>query len=465
MTSQRPIGTARRITISLTWLLADRGMRLAGGFVVGLWLARYLGPSDFGLLSVATAATFFGVVATQMGVDGLVQRELVRRPDATGVILGTVTLLGIFVAVIAWALIALIAVTVVHDPTMRDVLLWLGLLVVPQALVGWEYLFQARSDLRPVVIGQNACFAVCLCLRALLIVLHSHVVSFAIVAVIERLGGALAVLAWGSRRHPSGRLGFDSSLARTIMKEAWPVWASALLTTAYLKMDQILIAHWTGVAATGTYAAATRLSELWWSVSTIVATAVLPDLVRASHRSEREYWSIMQKYLDASAGLSILAAVVMTIIAPQLVHLFYGARYADAAGILAIQFWSAVFIFLSVARGRHLITSGRRVVELWFSIGGVALNLTANVILVPRYGAIGAAWAGLFTQIGVSVGLPWLFSNTRGIARMQVAALFFPLRGPALWREIRVRIRPAGAHTLAAGLASTEASAPAQENL
>jgi PST family polysaccharide transporter len=465
MTASHSIGTARRITVSLSWLLADRGMRLAGGFLVGLWLARYLGPSDFGLLSVATAATFFGVVATQMGVDGLVQRELVRRPDDAGVILGTVTILGMVVALVTWVLIAAVAVTVVHDPAMRSVLLWLGLLVVPQALVGWEYLFQARSDLRPVVIGQNACFAFCLILRTILILLHAHVVSFAIVAVIERLGGALAVVAWGSRRHPVGRLGFDGKIARNVMREAWPVWASALLTTAYLKMDQILIAHWAGVSATGTYAAATRLSELWWSVSTIVATAVLPDLVRARHKSEQQYWSILQKYLDASAAISILAAVIMTVIAPLLVRLFYGVRYADAAGIVAIQFWSAVFIFLSVARGRHLITSGRRLVELWFSLGGVALNLSANVILVPRYGAIGAAWAGLLTQVGVSLGLPWLFATTRGIARMQLAALLFPLRGPGIWREVQFRIWPAPTRSLAARLAATEVSAPAQENL
>jgi O-antigen/teichoic acid export membrane protein len=459
------LSTARRITISLSWLLADRGMRLAGGFVVGLWLARYLGPSDFGLLSVATAATFFGVVATQMGVDGLVQRELVRRPDDTGKILGTVTLLGLIVAALAWGVIALTAFAFVHDPAMRVLLLWLGLLVVPQALVGWEYLFQARSDLRPVVIGQNACFALCLCLRAVLIVRRAPVVSFAVVAVFERLGGAAIVVAWGSRRHPAGQLGYDGELARKILAEAWPVWVSALLTTAYLKMDQILIVHWTGEAATGTYAAATRLSELWWSVSTIVATAVLPDLVRANHRSKQEYWSLMQKYLDASAALSLAAAVIMTIMAPTLVRLFYGVRYANAAGVLAIQFWSAVFIFLSVARGRHLVTSGRRLVELWFSLGGVVLNLSANAVLIPQYGAIGAAWAGLITQVGVSIGLPWLFSNTRGIARMQISSLLFPIRGPALWREIRIRFCTAAADPLSSELAATEPSSPVREQL
>jgi PST family polysaccharide transporter len=454
----------RRIAVSISWLLADRGMRLLGGFVVGLWLARYLGPADFGILSVATAATFFAVVATQMGVDGLVQRELVRRPHDAGAILGTVTLLGLAVALASWCVIALIAGVFVHDPTMRRVLLWMALLVLPQAFVGWEYLFQAKSDLRPVVIGQNASFALCLLARALLILGRASLPWFAVVAVAERLGGALAVVAWGSRRHPVGRLRFDRQIARSFLREAWPVWASALLTTGYLKIDQILIVNWGGNAANGTYAAATRLSELWWSVSTIIATAVLPDLVRARHREEGAYLTAMQRYLDASAALASLAAIAMTVGAPALVRVFYGARYADDAGILVIQFWSAIFIYLSVARGRHIVTSGRRLVELWFALGGMALNLAANAILIPRYGPVGAAWAGLMTQVGVSLGLPWLFSSTRGVARMQVASLFFPLRAGAAWREFRLHLRPTGADLGPAGLSPVKRPATLREN-
>src|SRR4051812_17189027 len=101
MSAPKSLGTIHRVATSLAWLMADRGMRLAGGFAVGLWLARYLGPADFGLLSAATAATFLGVVATQLGLDGLVQREFIRRPDDVGIILGTVTTLSLVVAIIA----------------------------------------------------------------------------------------------------------------------------------------------------------------------------------------------------------------------------------------------------------------------------------------------------------------------------------------------------------------------------
>lgn len=421
-------------------MLADRGARLLGSFIIGLWLARYLGPSDFGLFGAATAITFFGVVATQLGLDGLVQRELVRRPGETGTILGTVTVLGLAFAVVAWGVLAGCAMCI-DDPALRRLVLWLAVLGVPQALAVWEYLFQARSDLRPVVLGQNLCFFLCLGVRALLISRGASVTAFAVVVVFERLTAALVVMTWAFRRHPPGRLGFDASLARAMVKESWPVWISALLTTLYQKVDLVFVAQWRDAAEAGVYAAATRITELWWSISMVIATAVLPDLVSTRQRSEESYHRALRKYFDASVALSLSAAVVMSFVARPLVQLLFGPSYADSASILVIQFWAGIFVYLSVARSRHLITSGRRLVELWFALGGVVLNLAANVILIPRYGAIGAAWAGLITQAGVAMGLPLLFADTRPLVGLQVEAFGFFSRLGTRWRELRAGTR------------------------
>lgn len=223
------------------------------------------------------------------------------------------------------------------------------------------------------------------------------------------------------------------------------MWVSALLTTGYLKLDQILLVRWSGDAAAGIYAAATRLSELWWSVSTIVATAVLPDLVRTKEVGGQRYWAALQRYFDASAAVTVSAAVAMTALAPLLVRLFYGARYAEASGVLVLQFWSAIFIFQSVARGRHLVTVGRRLVELWFSVAGVALNLAANAALIPRLGGLGAAWAGLLTQAVICTVLPWFFRDTRAIVRMQITSLLTPWRALGQTRAGLRRLRQATA--------------------
>ncbi len=426
-TAPAPGATLRRVSISFAWLLADRGMRLIGGFAVGLWLARYLGPADFGLLSAATATTWIGVIATQMGLDGLVQRELVHQPGASGRILGTVTLLASVTAVIVWAGLAVIAWFTAHDPVLRTLLLWLALLAVPQALSAWEYLFQARSDLRPVVIGQNISFALCLAARAAAIQLEASVVAFAIIAVAERMFGATIVIVWARRRHDWGRLAFDPSLARAMLRESWPVWISALLVTCYQKIDLILIARWKAETEAGVYAAAMRIVDLWWSVSTIAATAILPDLMRSS-REGTTYPAVLQRYLDLSASLAIAAAIAMTLVAGLLVRLLFGEAYTGAAGVLIIQFWAGVFVFLSVARARHLIAIKRRGVELWFSVLGVTLNLGLNTILIPRHGAWGAAWSAFATQGAVALVFPFFFSHTRDIAAREWLALTAPAR-------------------------------------
>ncbi len=431
-------GAFRRVVVSFGWLLADRGIRLLGGFAVGLWLARYLGPSDFGLLSAATAAAWLGVVATQLGLDGLIQRELVQHPENTGRILGTVTLLSSATALVVWLAIALFAWLAVDAPTMQTLLLWLGLLAVPQALAAWEYLFQARSDLRPVVVGQNICFAACLAARAGLIALQAPVAAFAIVAVAERLLGAVVVMRWARKHLVGTSLGFDASLARAMLREAWPVWISALLVTVYQKIDVVLIARWRDEAEAGIYAAAMRIVELWWSIAVIGATALLPDLMRSSQDRSR-YPSVLQRYLDLSAGAGIAAGLVMTVCAVPLIRILFGQDYAEAGGILALQTWAGVFVFLSVARARHLIAIKRRGVELWFSALGVTLNLGLNVVLIPRYGAWGAAWAGFTTQAAVALVFPWFFRDTRFIAGREWFALTIPFRSVPLLQSLRRR--------------------------
>ena len=423
-------------------MLADRGIRLIGGLAVGLWLARYLGPGDFGILSTATAVTYMGVVIAQFGLDGLVQREFVQRPTETGTILGTVTVMSLIGAVVGWGTIAIITALSVDNPTLRNVALWVALLVLPQILIAWEYLFQARTDMRPVVIAQNITFCVCVAIRAVMIIWKMPVLAFAILIVVERLTGSIAVLVWASRRHRYGELRFDRRLARAMLVESWPVWLGAILTTLYLKLDMVLIVRWKDVVAAGTYAAALKFSELWWMISMLVATAMLPEVVRARSRGEKEYWTLMQRYLDGSLIIALTAAITMTFIAHPLVAFFYGHRFADSANILRIHFWSGIFIYLSVSRSRHIIASGRRLVELWLNLGGMGLNLMANFILIPRYGALGAAWAGLATQLSIALIFPWFFADTQQVVRAEIAAFGFPVRLPGYWRAIRRRLWP-----------------------
>lgn len=433
----------RQMTASLAWLTIDRGVRLVGGFLVGLWLARYLGPGDFGLLSTGAVIAWFGVVITQLGLDGIVQRETVRRPGEVGRIIGTSVVLSLATSLIAWFGLMIYARFLIDDPRERAVLISSSLIVVPSALAAWEYLFQARSRLRPVVLIQTSSFVVCLLLRAGLIAAGAPVVAFALVFVADRLIAATFVAWYGQVGSGWPRLSFDPTLAKTMLREAAPVLGSILLITCYMKCDQILLLRWNGPAAAGEYSAAMRLTDVWWSMATITATAVLPVLVQIRAQSEPRYLRCLQGYLDLSAAVAILAAILMSMLAGPLVHFLFGAAYARTAPILVLHFWSGVAVFLSVARTRHLIAIGRRRAELWFALIGVTMNLGLNSILIPRHGAIGAAWAALVSQTSMALFVPWLFTDTQQIARLTWAALFFPLRTRDHWRLLRTGlVRP-----------------------
>ncbi len=93
-----------RLLANLNWLAADRVLRLVGGLLVGVWVARYLGPEQYGALNYALAfVALFGAVA-KLGMDQIVVRGLVLAPDQEGKILGTLFGLKLCAGLIASAL-------------------------------------------------------------------------------------------------------------------------------------------------------------------------------------------------------------------------------------------------------------------------------------------------------------------------------------------------------------------------
>ena len=173
---------------------------------------------------------------------------------------------------------------------------------------------------------------------------------------------------------------------------------------------------------------------MWYFVPTALASSVLPALLRARQHNAAEYARRQQQYYDLSAAVAYALSVPVALVAPWVVRVAYGAEFAAAGPILAVHIWSSVFVFLGVARGQWLVNEGLQKFYLGTTCAGAVANVALNLVLIPRWGGLGAAWATV-----VSYGLAaWLASYAhpaaRATAAMQTRALLIPLRG---WRYLR----------------------------
>jgi PST family polysaccharide transporter len=410
------------------WLLADRGVRLLVGLVVATWIARYLGPGGFGLLAFAASLTAIFAAVVPLGIDGLVVREILGRPEERGATLGTTLWLRLSCAAVCLALaIGYVVTARPGDGPALALTLILGVGLFAQAFETGELMYQAHSDMGRLVRPRLALFLGINVIKVVAIVNGASVFWFAALTAGEQIAsGLITALLLRRYKHFGTRLGFTPGTARLLLRQGYPLAISSLAIIVYMKGGQLMLAQMLGDVEMGLYAAAIRIPDCVLFLPTALATSVVPALVRAHAAGGSAYESAMIAYMRASALLGIAIALPLTLAAPWLIELLFAEAYASAWTTMAIYVWALPFMFLGVARTQHLLNERSMNISLWFSLLGLALNLGANYALIPAMGRNGAALATLVAQIGSAVFASFLFPSTRRLARLQCLALLTP---------------------------------------
>jgi PST family polysaccharide transporter len=221
---------------------------------------------------------------------------------------------------------------------------------------------------------------------------------------------------------------------RRLVGEAWPLMFASFAVFIYMKIDEVMLRQMIGPAAVGIYAAAEKLSEVWYFIPLALASSVLPALLRAQKSNAAEYAQRQQQYYDLSAAVAYALSVPIALLAPWLIRLAFGAEFSAAGPILAVHIWSSIFVFLGVARGQWLVNEGLQKFYLAATCAGAVANVALNFVFIPRWGGLGAAWATVASQAIAAWLASYFHPVARGTAMMQTRALLIPFRG---WRYLR----------------------------
>lgn len=407
------------------WLFADKALRMGGGLLMMIWIARYLGPTSFGQLSYAIAfVSLFGAIAT-LGLDGILVRDLVRQPAATDELLGSafvLRLIGSALAVLATVLV--VGIVRPGADAARDLVAIVAIGTLFQAFDVVDLWFQSQVESRYTVMARNAAFLVMILTRMALILAQADVMAFAWAASAELALAGLA-LALGFRLRGKTWAALKPRLARmqALLMEGWPLLLSSFAVLVYMRIDQVMLAAMLGEREVGLYAAAVRLSEMWYVIPTVIVSSVMPSLTEARARSEEVYYRRLQVLLNLLVRAAYVVAIPVSLFAGPLMQLLYGEAYAAAGTVLAVHVWTVVFVFLGVAYSPWIYNEGRSRFWLLQTALGACLNVLLNLWLIPNLGAVGCAVATLLAQALATWLGNAIFSQTRRIFRMQTKSL------------------------------------------
>jgi O-antigen/teichoic acid export membrane protein len=404
------------------WLLIDRLLRVLFAVLVGAWVARHLGPVDYGQLAYVLALLALLQSACALGLDGIVVRELAQRPASTARLLGSALRMRLVAALTGWLLaMSVVAVTRPGDDAALLMTAIVGCSLMFQASDVVDLWLQSRSNSGAAVPAKALSYCGVALVRVALIVLDAPLWAFAAAVALD-VAAVAAALAWTywRQRQAAPAWSWDRSLALGMLKDSWPLMVSALSIGIYMRIDQLMLRSLASERELGLYSAVLPFSQLWHMVPMTLCASLLAPLARLSTESPGIYRRRLQQLFSIMAWAGMAAAALTALCAPWLVAWLLGAQYLESVGVLRWHVVTNVFIFLGVAQSVSIINDRSSHLMLAQTAFGAVVSVSLNFALIPRWGAIGAAWSAIAAQ-SCSTMLANLFIAPRVFA-MQLRA-------------------------------------------
>jgi O-antigen/teichoic acid export membrane protein len=353
---------------------------------------------------------------------------MAKEPSSRDEILGTSFVLMVAGGCLAF-LVALVAIFLARPES--HLVQWLvgimSLGCIVQAFIVIEYWFESQMQWKFTVYAKTSAFLLVSISKIGLILLDAPLVAFAWAGLAETALGSLGLcLVYRQQGFSLKVWRFGRGVARTLLRDSWPLILSALLTMVYLRIDQVMIGSMIGSTELGNYSVAVQLSEVWVFVPMVIISAVFPAFVEVEKDNEALFYAHLQKLYNMMALYAYLVALPITFFAKEIIDILFTASYADAGPLAAVLVWALVFTSLGAARSVVVLAKNwTRVNLVSIALGGM-LNILLNVLLIPAHGAMGAVIATLISYWFAVHGSCFLFKSLRPTGWMMIKAMIYP---------------------------------------
>jgi len=392
--------------------------------LVSIAVTNYLGKGQNGILNYANSFVIMFMAVAGLGLDSFVVRELVREPHRRNEILGTSLMLKLTAAVGIIPLILLGFLIFPDEKTPVEYIFILSFTGIFQAFNIIDAWFQSQVQAKYIMYVNILGNIISAIIKLGLIWMGLPLVYFISALLFDVLLLAVGYLLTYRKQHFSIReWRFDRTLAATLLKKSWPLMFAAVLVTIYMKIDQVMIGRILGTEALGVYSTVVPLSEVWYFIPMSIVGSVFPAIINARAESMDRYMRRLQNLYDLMVGISLSIAIFMTFASGFIYELVYKPEFASGAPVLSLHVWAGIFVFLGVASGQYLINEGLTQLSLFRTAVGAVINILLNLILLPKMGIIGAAWATLIAYAMATFSIIFI-PRTRSQGFMMIKSVF-----------------------------------------
>lgn len=399
----------KKVFNNAKWIIVCKIVQSILQLAIGMISARYLGPSNYGLINYASSIVAFALPLMKLGLDAILVYELVESPDREGEIMGTSLMLNIIsgvaciggVSVFSW-------LSNMGEWETIIVCVLYSFSILFAALEMMQYWFQYKLLSKYSSVIMLVAYLFVSLYKIYLLATAKSIYWFAVSHSVE-YGMVGILLIWAYRRNKGGALTFSWQRARTMLSKSKHYIAAALMVVIIQNTDHVMLTSMIGKAENGYYSAAITSAGVAQFVFTAIIDSFRPLILSAKKSDNNDYESNISRLYGVIVYLSIAQSLMFTIFAPIIIKLLYGAEYAASVPVLQILTWYRAFSFMGSIRNIWLLAEEKQRLLPAINLVGVFMNILLNALIIPLWGACGAALASLITQFSMNFVLGFVF--------------------------------------------------------
>ena len=406
-------GSKKKILSNSVWMIIQHLYSMLSSLIIISLVARYLGPSDYGLINYcASVITIFTTLAG-LGLENLIVSEIIRTPDKEGGYLGTALVMRLISSFISYPLIlGLIAALNPGDNTLLIVAAFQALGMVFQTYDVLVYWFRLKLKMKYVSIALVCAITVASVFRIILLVNKATVEWFALAISVQAFVAGVVITAFFIKKKDV-RLKVSAKDAGALLKISYNCIISSMSIIIYMEADKIILENMTDSAHVGIYSAAVLLATCWQFVPNALIDSSRPVVLEKRKISYEEYIDQFKLIMGGVNLMSFIFALMMSCLGWVVIFVIYGSEYMDAFVPLIVLSWSSFIGISGYTRTIWITGEGLYKYEKYFAVSAAILNIVLDVLFIWQFGIVGAAVATLITYVYEVLIVPLFFKETR----------------------------------------------------
>lgn len=407
-------------------MIGEQLVQMVISLLLGVATARYLAPTNYGVINYCAAyVAFFASVCT-LGLEGIIIKELVNHRDEEGTIVGTGLVMRL--AASALSIGAILLILLFMDPGDTLVLkvgFLQSLVLLFRAFELLDFWFQSHLRSKYVAIIKSISYFLVAAYKVYILATGKSVEWFAFSTSLDFLLIAL-MLPFAYFKKGGKRFRFSLSMGKRLISQSYHFILSSLIVTLYSQMDKIMIGQMLDDTQVGLYSAALTICNYWVLIPVAMINSARPTIMEAKSAGKEEvYEKRIRRLYAVLIWVGIAVSLIVSIASPLIIYILYGKAYAAAAGSLSIAIWYTTFSTLGTARGIWIVCENKNAYVKKYVLWGALVNLVFNFLLIPIMGINGAALATLITQVFTCILAPLLYKQTRYHTKLILQAFLF----------------------------------------